>query len=72
MTSDVRRGEPVAEIVTAARETGADVIAMTAHGRSGFSRLLLGSVAEAVLRQAEAPVLMMRRTEREVSPTDAV
>jgi nucleotide-binding universal stress UspA family protein len=53
VTSDVRRGEPVAEIVAAARETGADIIAMTTHGRSGFSRLLLGSVAEAVLRQAE-------------------
>ena len=72
VTCDVRRGEPVAEIVAAARETGADIIAMTTHGRSGFSRLVLGSVAEAVLRQADVPVLMMRLTERDVSATDAV
>ena len=71
VTSDVRHGEPVAEIVTAARESQADIIAMTTHGRSGFSRLLFGSVAEAVLRQAELPVLMMRLTERDVSATDA-
>jgi nucleotide-binding universal stress UspA family protein len=71
VATNVRHGEPVAEIVTVARETGADLIAMTTHGRSGFSRLLFGSVAEAVLRQAEVPVLMMRLTEREVSATDA-
>ncbi|MGH7301940.1 MAG: universal stress protein [Candidatus Rokuibacteriota bacterium] len=66
VTTDARHGEPVTEIVAAARETGADIIAMTTHGRSGFSRLLFGSVAEAVLRQAEIPVLMTRLTERQV------
>lgn len=71
VTSDVRHGEPVAEIVTVARDSQADIIAMTTHGRSGFSRFLLGSVAEAVLRQAEVPVLMMRLTERDVSAADA-
>ena len=63
VTTDVRHGEPVAEIVAAARGAEADLIAMTTHGRSGFGRLLFGSVAEAVLRQAEMPVLMMRLTE---------
>ena len=58
------------ELVAAARETGADLIAMTTHGRSGFGRLLFGSVAEAVLRQAEIPVLMMRLTERQVSAAE--
>ena len=43
---------------------------MTTHGRSGFGRLLFGSVAEAVLRQAEIPVLMMRLTERQVSAAE--
>jgi nucleotide-binding universal stress UspA family protein len=57
----------VAEIVAAARETEAGLIAMTTHGRSEFGRLLFGSVAEAVLRQAEIPVLMMRLTERQVA-----
>jgi nucleotide-binding universal stress UspA family protein len=64
VTTGVRHGEPVAEIVAAARETEAGLIAMTTRGRSGFGRLLFGSVAEAVLRQAEIPVLMMRLTER--------
>jgi nucleotide-binding universal stress UspA family protein len=70
-TTDARHGEPVAEIVAAARETGADITAMTTHGRSGFSRVLFGSVAEAVLRQAEIPVLMMRLTGRQISAAAA-
>jgi nucleotide-binding universal stress UspA family protein len=65
-TTDARHGEPVTELVDAARETGADLIAMTTHSRSGFGRLLLGSVAEAVLRRAEIPVVMMRLTERQM------
>lgn len=65
--TDARHGEPVREIVAAAREHTADLIAMTTHGRSGVSRLLFGSVAEAVLREAEIPVLMMRDTEPRVS-----
>ena len=67
VTIDARHGEPVAEIVAAARAAKADLIAMTTHGRTGLSRLLFGSVAEAVLRQTEIPVLMMRLTERQVS-----
>jgi nucleotide-binding universal stress UspA family protein len=43
-----------------------DLIAMTTHGRSGLGRLVFGSVAEAVLRQADIPVFMMRLTERQV------
>jgi nucleotide-binding universal stress UspA family protein len=65
--TEARTGEPVTELVAAAREPGADLIAMTTHGRSGFGRMLFGSVAEAVLRQAKVPVLMMRLTERQVS-----
>jgi nucleotide-binding universal stress UspA family protein len=66
-TTDARHGEPVREIVAAAREHDADMIAMTTHGRSGVSRLLFGSVAEAVLREAEIPVLTMRDTEPRTS-----
>jgi nucleotide-binding universal stress UspA family protein len=65
--TDVRRGEPVTEIVSGARESGADLIAMTTHGRSGLGRLLFGSVAEAVLRQTEIPVFLMRLTERDLA-----
>jgi nucleotide-binding universal stress UspA family protein len=65
--TEVRRGEPVDEIVDCAREADADLIAMTTHGRSGLGRLLFGSVAEAVLRQAEIPVFLMRMTEAQVA-----
>ena len=58
----VRDGDPVTEILAAAREVSADLIAMSTHGRSGFTRLLFGSVAEAVLRQGEYPVFVMRVT----------
>jgi nucleotide-binding universal stress UspA family protein len=59
---EVRRGDPVVEIAAAASEVGADLIAMTTHGRSGLGRALFGSVAEAVLRQVEVPVFLMRFT----------
>ncbi len=71
VTTEARHGEPVTELVAAARETRAGFIAMTTHGRSGFGRLLFGSVAEAVLRQAKIPVLMMRLTKRQVSAAEA-
>jgi nucleotide-binding universal stress UspA family protein len=58
----VRFGDPAAEILAGARDCGADLIAMTTHGRSALGRLLFGSVAEAVLRQAHVPVLIVRST----------
>jgi nucleotide-binding universal stress UspA family protein len=63
----VRAGDAAGEIVAAARVADADLIAMTTHGRSGLSRVLFGSVAEAVLRQATIPVFMLRQTEAEVT-----
>lgn len=65
--SRVRRGNAVDQIVAAARETGADLIAMSTHGRGGLGRLIFGSVAQAVLRQAEVPVFLMRATESQVA-----
>ena len=56
----IRRGRPADEIVAAATESGADLVAMATHGRTGLGRLLFGSVAEAVLRQAPVPVFMIR------------
>jgi nucleotide-binding universal stress UspA family protein len=67
VTTAVRRGEPVAEILAGAREVDADLIAMTTHGRSGLSRLFFGSVAAAVLSQAEVPVFLMRQTAAHVA-----
>ena len=67
VTTSVRHGEPVAEILAAVREVRADLIIMTTHGRTGFGRLLFGSVAEGVLRQAEVPVFLMRQTEAQLA-----
>jgi nucleotide-binding universal stress UspA family protein len=53
-------GEPVAEILRQAREIGADLIVLGTHGRTGLGRLLMGSVAEQVVRQAPCPVLTVR------------
>ena len=61
----VRTGNAAEEIVEAAREHQADLIAMTTHGRTGLSRLFFGSVAEAVLRHAHVPVFLVRSTEAE-------
>ena len=52
-------GDPVASIIGRATAWPADLIVMGTHGRSGFDRLLLGSVAEKVLRRAPCPVLIV-------------
>ena len=59
----VRIGDPATEIVAAAKEINADLIAMTTHGRTGLGRLLFGSVAEAVLRGSPIPVFLLRTSE---------
>jgi len=59
----VRGGEAAGEILAGARAAGADLIAMTTHGRTGLGRLLFGSIAEAVLRRADIPVFLMRLEE---------
>jgi nucleotide-binding universal stress UspA family protein/predicted transcriptional regulator len=53
-------GDPADIIVTTGSTAGADLIVMATNGRRGFSRLLLGSVAERVLRQSTCPVLTVR------------
>jgi nucleotide-binding universal stress UspA family protein len=65
--SRVRRGNTPEEIVAAARETGADLIAMSTHGRGGLGRLMFGSIAQAVLGHVDMPVLLMRATEAQVA-----
>jgi universal stress protein A len=47
-------------IIEAAKTVKADVIVMASHGRRGLKRLLMGSVAESVMRTAECPVLLVR------------
>jgi universal stress protein A len=53
-------GDPRTQIEEQARALGADLIVMGTHGRRGVKRLVLGSVAESVLRAAPCPVLVVR------------
>ena len=53
-------GEAADEIVKAADEINADIIAMSTHGRSGLSRWAFGSVTDKVLRGGNKPVLVVR------------
>ena len=53
----VRVAPPLDGILAQARESGADLIVMGTHGRTGFRRLIIGSVTEAVMRKAEVPVI---------------
>ena len=55
----LREGLPAGEIVAAARDWHAELIVVGTHGRSGLGRLVLGSVAEEVLRHAPCPVLVV-------------
>jgi nucleotide-binding universal stress UspA family protein len=52
-------GDPARSIVDEALAINADLVVMGTHGRSGFERLLIGSVAEKVLRKAPCPVLLV-------------
>lgn len=53
-------GEPIRDIVAFAEENDIDQIVIGSHGRSGVSRVLLGSVAEQVVRRASIPVTVVR------------
>jgi nucleotide-binding universal stress UspA family protein len=65
VTFDVRVGPPGHEICSYAKETDSDMIVVSSHGNHGLKRFLLGSVAEAVIRHAHVPVLVLRRTDAE-------
>jgi len=58
--SFLESGSPPDQIVQAATAWPADLIVIGSHGRSGMQRVFLGSVAEAVLRHAQCPVLVVR------------
>ena len=56
----VRFGEPAHEISDFAQELNAGLIVMPSHGRTGFSHMVMGSVAERVVRFAHCPVLVLK------------
>ena len=60
---EVRSGDPGLEICKLATEQSSPLIVIPSHGRKGLSRLLLGSVAERVIRHADCSVLVVRRHE---------
>jgi nucleotide-binding universal stress UspA family protein len=61
----VDAGEPYGAILDCADSEHADLIVMSSHGRSGLSRMLIGSVTDKVLRSASCPVLVVpARTEK--------
>jgi universal stress protein A len=61
---EVAVGRPARVITDAAMQRGTDLIVMGTHGRSGFAHLVLGSVAERVVRTAPCAVLTVRDTSR--------
>ena len=61
------QGDPVEEIVRLAEEEPVDLIVMGTHGRTGLGRLLMGSVAEAVVSQASVPVLTIKQPRHEAA-----
>lgn len=58
--TEVRFGEPVASVIALAEATQATLVVVGTHGRRGPGRALLGSVAEAIVRTAPCPVLIVR------------
>lgn len=62
ITRVTRPGSPFVEIVRYAREANIDLIVLGTHGRTGLKHVLLGSVAENVVRTANCPVLTIRST----------
>jgi nucleotide-binding universal stress UspA family protein len=64
-------GDAADEIVRLAKEHACDLIVLGTHGRTGLSRLLMGSVAELVLRKATCPVLTVKAPEPGETPEAA-
>lgn len=65
VTTAVREGTPHKEILAHADERDADMIVMSTHGRTGVSRVLIGSVTERVIRLSDCPVLAVNRPDTE-------
>jgi nucleotide-binding universal stress UspA family protein len=62
-------GNPIQKILHSAAETGCDLIVMGTHGRTGLHHVLMGSVAEQVVRKAPCPVLTVKKPLRHEPPS---
>jgi nucleotide-binding universal stress UspA family protein len=65
---ELRQGDPIQEILDVARVRNSDLIVLGSHGRSGLSRLLMGSVAEAILHGSTVPVLVVKSSNPAMIP----
>jgi len=63
-------GTPAEDIVRMAEEQEADLIVIGTHGRTGLRRVLMGSVAEAVMRRAKCPVLTLKQSDKSPASTE--
>lgn len=63
LTMVVRRGVPAEEIVRFANEEGIDLIVIATHGRTGLRHIVMGSVAEKIVRMSAVPVLSIKPVE---------
>ena len=61
----VHAGSAALEIITTAKSLPADLIVISTHGRTGLKHVIMGSVAEHVVRHAPCPVLVVREQERD-------
>jgi nucleotide-binding universal stress UspA family protein len=61
----VRTGSPFVEVINYAREVEADLIVVGTHGRTGLSHMLIGSVAEKIVRKAPCPVLSVKHPDHD-------
>lgn len=71
VTTEIRVGEPRDEIIRAVEHGNVDLVALATHGRTGVSRLVLGSVAEHLIRHLSVPIFLVRPFERPVEPDEA-
>ncbi|AOS83943.1 universal stress protein UspA [Chlorobaculum limnaeum] len=65
VSADVTIGLPAESILQHVAELDVNLLIMGSHGKTGLSRLLMGSVAEAVIRKAAVPVLIVKANEKE-------
>jgi universal stress protein A len=64
------KGRPAAEILRFAKREHVDLIVMGSHGRTGLQRLLMGSIAEEVMRKASCPVLVVKQPASEAAAAE--
>lgn len=68
----ILRGNPYDEIIEQSNAWGADLLIMGSHGRTGLTRILMGSVAEAVFHAVDVPVLLVKQNAADKAVKDYV